>query len=112
MFERTEESILAGERLGFLADALTTELGFDAHCREADPLNTLFGSRNRLGVFASMTGWELGFSYASVAAPRWFEHTRLLNPARIAAIVGGGVLIGFRVRTSIRNYQVAQSSQN
>jgi hypothetical protein len=106
---RTEEFVLVGERLGFLADAGTTALGFGAHCYEVDPLNTLFGNRNRLGVLGSMTGWELGFSYASVVAPRWFEHTRLRNASRVAAIVGGSVFAGLRVRTSIRNYQLAQN---
>jgi hypothetical protein len=109
---RTEEFVLAGERLGFFADAATTELGFSAHCHEVDPLNTLFGSTNRLGVLGSMTGWELGFSYASVAVPHWFEHTRLRTPMRVAAIVGGSVMTGFRVRTSIRNYQIVQSLHN
>jgi hypothetical protein len=105
---RTEEFVLAGERLGFLADIATTELGLRARCHEADPLNTLFGNRNPLGVLSSMTAWELGSSYASVAIPRWFEHTRYRKPARIAAIFGGSLFAADRVRTSIRNFQIAR----
>lgn len=103
---RTEEFVLAGERFGFLADMATTERGLRARCHEADPLNTLFGNRNQLGVLSSMTAWELGSSYASVAIPRWFERTRCRRPARIVAILGGSFLVADRVRTSIRNFQL------
>lgn len=101
---RTEEFVLAGERLGFLADATTTELGL-GNGHESDPMNTMFGSNSRAGVLSSMTAWELGFGYASVTVPRWFEHTRYHKAARIAAIAGGAALTGFRVK------MVAQNSQ-
>ena len=105
---RTEEFVLAGERFGFMADIATTELGLRARCHEADPLNTLFGNRNQLGVLSSMTAWELGSSYASVAIPQWFEHTRYRKPARIAAILGGSLFAADRLRTSVRNFQLAR----
>jgi hypothetical protein len=109
-FGRDEEFVLAGERVGFLSDIATTELGLRMRCREADPLNTLFGNRNQLGVLSSMTAWELGSSYASVAVPRWLEHTRYRTPARIAAIVGESVFAVQRVRVSIRNFQSARQA--
>lgn len=109
---RTEAYVLAGERLGFFADAATTELGLRSRCHEVDPLNTLFGSTNQTGVLGSMTAWELGFSYASAVVPRWLEHTRLRGASHVAVIIGGSVFAGFRVRTSIRNYRVAQGSHN
>lgn len=105
---RTEEFVLAGERLGFLADMATTERGLRAQCHEADPLNTLFGNRNQLGVLSSMTAWELSFSYASVAIPQWFEHTRYRKPARIAAILAGSLFAADRVKTSARNFQLVR----
>ncbi len=101
---RTEEFVLAGERLGFLADATTTQLGMNQG-HEGDPLNTLFGSNNRVGVLGSMTAWELGFSYSSVAVPRWFEHTRYHKAAQIFAIAGGSALAGFRVKMAMQNAQ-------
>ena len=104
---RTEEFGLAGERLGFLADATTTQLGMNQG-HEGDPLNTLFGSNNRVGVLGSMTAWELGSSYTSVAVPRWLQHTRYRTPARMAAIVGESVFAAQRVRVSIRNFQIAR----
>ena len=105
---RTQELVLAGERFGFLADMATTELGLRARCHEADPLNTLFGNRNQLGVLSSMTAWELGSSYASVAIPGWFEHTRYSKPARIAAILGSSVFAVDRARTSVRNFKLVR----
>lgn len=101
---RTEEFVLAGERLGFLADATTTQLGM-SQGHEGDPLNTLFGSNNRAGVLGSMTAWELGFSYSSVTVPRWFEHTRYHKAAQIFAIAGGSALAGFRVKMAMQNAQ-------
>ena len=101
---RTEEFVLAGERLGFLADATTTQMGL-SQGHEADPLNTMFGSNNRVGVLGSMTAWEMGFSYASVTVPRWFDHTRYRRTARIAAIAGGAALTGFRARMVVQNSQ-------
>lgn len=101
---RTEEFVLAGERLGFLADATTTELGL-SQGHESDPLNTLFGSNSHVGVLSSMTAWELGFGYTSVTVPRWFEHTRYRKTARIAAIAGGAALTGFRVKMAMQNAQ-------
>jgi len=102
--DRAEEFVLAGERLGFLADATTTDLGFGpAH--ESNPMNTLWGSNNRMGVISSMTAWELGFSYTSVIVPRWFDHTRFRKAARIAAIAGGTALTGFRVKSAMQNAQ-------
>jgi hypothetical protein len=101
---RTEEFVLAAERLGFIADATTTQLGL-SHAQEGDSLNTLFGSNNRVGIAASMTGWDLGFSYASVTVPRWFDHTRYRKTARIAAIAGGAALTGFRVKMAVQNTQ-------
>jgi hypothetical protein len=105
---RTEKFVLAGERFGFLADIATTELGLRSRCHEADPLNTLFGNRNQLGVLSSMTAWELGSSYTSVAIPRWFEHTRYRKPARIAALLGDGLFAADRARTSVRNLQIVR----
>jgi len=105
---RTEESVLVGERFGFLADLATTELGLRSRCHEADPLNTLFGNRNQLGVLSSMTAWDLGSSYASAAIPRWFEHTRYRKPARVAALLGGSLFAADRGRTSLRNLQIAR----
>ena len=107
-FERDEEFALAGERIGFLSNIATTELGLRKRCREADPFNTLFGNRNQLGVLGSMTAWELGSSYTSVAVPRWLQHTRYRTPARMAAIVGESVFAAQRVRVSIRNFQIAR----
>jgi hypothetical protein len=101
---RTEEFVLAGERLGFLADATTTQLGM-SQGREGDPMNTLFGSNNRVGVASSMTAWELGFAYSSVTVPRWFEHTRYHKAAQIVAIAGGSALTGFRVKMAMQNAQ-------
>ena len=101
---RTEQFVLAGERLGFLADATTTQMGL-SQGHEGDPLNTLFGSNNRVGVLGSMTAWELGFSYSSVVVPRWFEHTRYHTAARIVAIAGGSALTGFRVKMAMQNAQ-------
>jgi hypothetical protein len=101
---RTEEFVLAGERLGFLADATTTELGL-SQGHESDPLNTMFGANNHVGVLSSMTAWEMGFGYSSVTVPRWFEHTRYRKTARIAAIAGGAALTGFRVKMVMQNAQ-------
>lgn len=102
---RTEQFVLAAERLGFLADATTTQLGLSHSTQEGDSLNTLFGSNNRAGIAASMTAYELGFSYASVTVPRWFDHTRYRKTARIAAIAGGAALTGFRVKMVMQNSQ-------
>lgn len=104
---RTEQFVLAGERLGFLADATTTELGL-SQGHESNPMNTMFGANNRVGVLGSMTAWELGFGYASVTVPRWFEHTRYHKAARIAAIAGGAALTGFRVKMVMQNSQFVQ----
>jgi hypothetical protein len=101
---RTEQFVLAGERLGFLADATTTQMGL-SNGHEGDSLNTLFGSNNRVGVLGSMTAWELGFDYTSVVVPRWFEHTRYRKAARIVAIAGGSALTGFRVKMAMQNAQ-------
>ncbi len=101
---RTEEFVLAAERLGFIADATTTQLGL-SHGQEGDSLNTLFGANNRVGIAASMSAYELGFSYASVTVPRWFDHTRYRKPAHIAAIAGGAALTGFRVKMAMQNSQ-------
>jgi hypothetical protein len=101
---RTEDFVLAGERLGFLADATTTQLGM-SQGREGDPMNTLFGSNNRAGVAGSMTAWELGFAYSSVTVPHWFEHTRYHKAAQIVAIAGGSALTGFRVKMVMQNAQ-------
>jgi hypothetical protein len=101
---RTEEFVLAGERLGFMADATTTELGL-GQGHESNPMNTMFGSNNRAGVLGSMTAWELGFGYTSVTVPRWFEHTRYRKVAQIAAIAGGTALTGFRVKMAMQNAQ-------
>jgi hypothetical protein len=101
---RTEEFVLATERLGFLADATTTQLGL-SQGHESDPLNTMFGANNHVGVLSSMTAWELGYGYSSVTVPRWFQHTRYHKAAQIAAIAGGAALTGFRVK------MVAQNSQ-
>ncbi len=101
---RTEEFVLASERLGFLADATTTELGF-SHGQEGDPMNSLFGTTNKVGVLGSMTAWDMGFMYSSVVVPHWFEHTRYQKTARIAAIAGGAVLTGFRVKMVMQNSQ-------
>ncbi len=106
---RTEQFILAGERLGFLADATTTEMGMShGQGHEADPMNTMFGANNRAGVLGSMTAWELGFGYSSVVVPRWFEHTRYHKAARIAAIAGGAALTAFRVKMVAQNSQFIQ----
>lgn len=102
---RTEQYVLAAERLGFLADATTTQLGLSHATQEGDSLNTLFGANNRVGIAASMTAYELGFSYASVTVPRWFDHTRYRKTARIAAIAGGAALTGFRVKMAMQNSQ-------
>jgi hypothetical protein len=101
---RTEEFVLAGERLGFMADATTTELGL-SQGHESNPMNTMFGSNNHVGVLGSMTAWELGFGYTSVTIPRWFEHTRYHKVAQIAAIAGGTALTGFRVKMAMQNSQ-------
>jgi hypothetical protein len=55
-----------------------------------------------------MTAWELGSSYASVAIPRWFEHTRYRKPARIAALLGDSLFAADRARTFVRNLQIAR----
>ncbi|HEX4284014.1 MAG TPA: hypothetical protein VHZ28_02905 [Terracidiphilus sp.] len=104
---RTEQFVLAGERLGFLADATTTELGL-SNGHESNPMNTMFGSNSRIGVVGSMTAWELGFGATSVIVPRWFEHTRYRKAARIAAIAGGAALTGFRVKMVMQNSQFIQ----
>lgn len=101
---RTEQFVLAGERLGFLADATTTQMAL-SQGHEGDPLNTLFGSNNRVGIASSMTAWELGFTYSSVVVPRWFEHTRYHTVARVAAIAGGVALTGFRAKMAMQNAQ-------
>lgn len=104
---RTEQFVLAGERLGFLADATTTELGL-SNGHESNPMNTMFGANSRMGVVSSMTAWELGFGYSSVMVPRWFEHTRYRKVARIAAIASGAALTGFRVKMVMQNSQFIQ----
>jgi len=104
---RTEEFVLTGERLGFLADATTTQMGL-SQGHESNPMNTMFGSNSRMGVLSSMTAWELGFSYSSVVVPRWFEHTRYNKAARIAAIAGGAALTAFRVKMVMQNSQFVQ----
>ncbi|HEY6487838.1 MAG TPA: hypothetical protein VIY99_01835, partial [Terracidiphilus sp.] len=93
-------------RLGFLADAVTTERALSGEYHEMDPLNACLGSRSRGGVLVSMTAWEFGFSSASVVAPRWFEHTRFRRATRVAALVGGGVFAALRVQTSVHNVQL------
>ncbi len=102
--------MLATERLGFFADAATTDLGLRTCCYEANRLNTLFGNRSQPGVIGSMTAWELGTSYASVAIPRRFERTRLRNPVRIATILADGYFAVQRTRTSIRNFHLVETA--
>lgn len=104
--DRAESLVLSAERLGFLADAVTTERALSGKYHEMDPLNTCFGNRNRSGVLVSMTAWELGFSSASIVAPRWFEHTRFRRASRVAAFIGGGVFAALRARTSLHNAQL------
>jgi hypothetical protein len=99
-----EKITLANERLSFLFDASTTAAVLATRCcYETDPLNTAFGSRNQPGVVSSMAAWELGFSYSSIMIPRWLQHTRYRNIARIAAIVGGSALNGERVKMGFHN---------
>jgi hypothetical protein len=103
---RAEEFVLATERLGFFADATTTEMGLKQG-HESNPMNTLFGSESRVGVLGSMSAWELGFGYSSVVVPRWFEHTRYRTAARLAAIAGGAALTGFRAKSTMQNLTFA-----
>jgi len=99
---RAEEFVLATERLGFLADATTTEMGL-SQGHESNPMNTMFGNESRVGVLGSMTAWEFGFGYSSVVVPRWFEHTRYRKAARLAVIAGGAALTGFRAKSTVQN---------
>jgi hypothetical protein len=104
---KNEGAVLANERLSFLFDASTTATVLTSpNCFEGDRLNTVFGNKNIPGVLGSMTVWELGFSYSSVAIPHWFEHTRYRKVTRVAAIAGGIWLSGERMRLGYHNLSI------
>ena len=109
---KTQKLVFAGERLAFAFDFGTSGLGMCPHSRvvEADPLNTLFGNQSKAGIFSSMSGWEMGYSYSAAVVPHWFEQTKYRKPVRVIAIVVGGFLMEEHVRSGVCNLQIARQS--
>jgi hypothetical protein len=73
---------------------------------EADPLLTLFGNRNKVGVLATGSFLEVLVNHGSVAIPRMFE--RKLGPhaghvARIGTILADGTLSMVHIQLAIFN---------
>jgi hypothetical protein len=109
---KSQKLVFAGERMAFAFDLGTSGLGMCPHSRvvEADPLNTLFGNQNKTGIFSSMTGWEMGYSYTAAVIPRWFEPTKYRKPVRVLALIVGGFLTEEHVRSGVCNLQIARQS--
>ena len=109
---KTQRGILAGERAAFAFDLSTSGTGVSPGSKicEGDPLNTLFGNRNKMGIYSSMLGWEMGYSYSAAVVPHWFEHTKYRKPVRIIAMVFGGFLIEEHVRSGACNLLLARKT--
>jgi hypothetical protein len=109
---KAQKLVLAGERVAFAFDLSTSGLGICPHSKvvESDSLNTLFGNQNKAGIFSSMTGWEMGYSYTAVVVPHWFEHTKYRALGRLAAIAVGGFLMEEHIRSGVCNLQIARQS--
>ena len=107
---KMQRGIFLGERAAFSFDLSTSGMGVSPSSKicEGDPLNTLFGNRNKMGIYGSMSGWEMGYSYSAAVVPHWFEHTKYRKPAHVIAMVFGGFLIEEHVRSGVCNIQMAR----
>jgi hypothetical protein len=107
------KTILVVERGTALLDGASTYIMLDTpylsnaiRATEADPLLTLFGNRNKVGVLGSGSFLEVLVNHGSVAIPRMFE--RKLGPhagnvARIATILADGTLSMVHIQLAIFN---------
>jgi hypothetical protein len=109
---KSQKLVFAGERVAFAFDLSTSGLGISPQSKivESDSLNTLFGNQNKAGIFSSMTGWEIGYSYSAVVVPHWFEPTKYRKPVRVIALIVGGFLTEEHVRSGVCNLQIARQS--
>src|SRR5579863_10354201 len=105
-----QRCMLVTERAGFVLDIISTERGLRAHNYfvERDPMNTLFGKSNVLGVLGSMTAWEMGYSYASFQVPKLLQRARLRNTARVSAVLLNGILVEERLQASVCNLRLVR----
>lgn len=112
-FARAQRAALFTERAAFFLDAASTYRGLSTHRDffERDPINTLFGKRNVAGVLASMTAWEIAYSYASVRVPRFLARTRLRSVVYPSSLLVNGFLIGNRLRAAACNSRLTGQAE-
>jgi hypothetical protein len=111
--EQGLKTVLIVERGTALFDGASTYIMLDTpylpnaiRATEADPLMTLFGNRNKVGVLGSGSFLELLLNHGSVAIPRFVE--RKLGPqagnvARITTILADGTLSMVHIQLAIFN---------
>jgi hypothetical protein len=107
------KTILLVERGTALFDGASTYIMLDTpylpnaiHASEADPLMTLFGNRNKLGVLASGSFLEILVNGSSVAIPRTIERkmgARAGHIASITTILADGALSMVHIQLAIYN---------
>jgi hypothetical protein len=107
------KTILVIERGTAFFDGASTYIMLDTPClpnairaTEADPLLTLFGNRNKVGVLATGSFLEVLVNHSSVAIPNMFE--RMLGPhaeqvRRINTILADGTLSMVHIQLAIFN---------
>lgn len=108
---RMQKMTLANERIGFVMDATTTWVALRTDNHEGNRMNCAFGSTSQAGVLGSMAAWELGFNYASAAAPRWIRNPKLRTLARVGVVVGGSLLARGRFQVSLANIRTIHTGR-
>jgi hypothetical protein len=113
--EQIEGAALVAERASSVFDGASTYIMLDTpflpdamQATEADPMLTLFGNRNKVGVLASGAALELAFNGASVAIPHILDRTLGKNvgdPARVGTIFAAAILTVVHIHLAIYNLQ-------
>jgi hypothetical protein len=113
--EQGLKTILIVERGTALFDGASTYLMLDTpylpnaiRATEADPLLTLFGNRNKVGVLGSGSFLEVLVNHGSVAIPRFVERKMGLRAGhivRIGMIFADGTLSMVHIQLAIFNLQ-------